>query len=358
MLILHTLHLISIFSYIILYAFQSNEHLSSHLKRINIIYGVIYVYYNNLVPDFVSFFNDQLYLTNHNSFTLMLFYISFLILFNFNREHLLIMTLAIGLINIFLSITPDAILLLWLTLEGITISAYLLMSQYIGNIKYYIISLFITNLSFFLFLFQFNPDIILSLLFLLKLGIYPIHQWIYSLYATTDLSILLFYHIILKFPIYIGLYHLIELENNNSLSILDNVFIFNYIKPSLLFIFIQFLAIFSSLQYSLLKFIGISSISLTASLLLINDYSYLYYYLVYIVSILMIFKIKSLLMKTLITMSILGIPPLPGFYAKLYLVNDIFVNHGILITILYLILILILASEYIRRFIINLDLKV
>jgi hypothetical protein len=483
----------------------------------------------NCELDKISFFNDQIYLTHHNVFTFMGIYLIFIGLgiFKYNREQILIITLAICLINLFLSTVPNALLILWLTLEGITISAYLLMSQFIGNIKYYIISLFITNLSLFLFLFQFNIDIILPLLLLTKLGIYPLHQWIYSLYGTTDTSILIFYHIILKFPLYICL---------------NEIIIVSSISISKIIIMIQFMAVISSITIkNIMKFIGISSISLTASLLLlvimggegegegevgvgvsveaaggdnnnriycrasdyegfpygkasaalslraaeeatsatpglletlgpismvensrssglqqqllqlrasnegfpvgkaegallrraaeealvaelqqpkfcnpnsvsvsvsvnenenenvnvnenvinIHNYTYIYYYLIYIITILLIIilsksglynprepgplnrassleapvaelkqpKRPSIILITIAAMSLIGLPPLPGFYAKLYLLNDLFINYGLILTGLYLIFMLILASEYIRRFIIDLELR-
>ncbi len=102
-------------------------------------------------------------------------------------------------------------------------------------------------------------------------------------------------------------------------------------------------------QYSIQRFFALSSISHMGFLVLQFSYSYLIYIYIYTISSLFLFTLfkdnnSNILIKVFITFllfSLSGLPPLPGFYAKLYIIMDL-LNIG-----LYSVIIVLLLSSMI-----------
>lgn len=83
-------------------------------------------------------------------------------------------------------------------------------------------------------------------------------------------------------------------------------------------------------QYNIQKFIALSSISHLGFIIIQYSYSYLFYVYIYSITTLFFLFItilpKNIIIKFLITFilfSFSGLPPLPGFYIKYYILIDI-----------------------------------
>jgi NADH:ubiquinone oxidoreductase subunit 2 (subunit N) len=102
-------------------------------------------------------------------------------------------------------------------------------------------------------------------------------------------------------------------------------------------------------QYSIQRFFALSSISHMGFLVLQFSYSYLIYVYIYTISSLFLFSLfkdnnSHIFLKIFITFllfSLSGLPPLPGFYTKLYIIMDL-LNLG-----LYSVIIVLLFSSMI-----------
>lgn len=143
---------------------------------------------------------------------------------------------------------------------------------------------------------------------------------------------------------------LILLYNINLLFIPLNKYIIIF---GILTIIIATLLINS--QYNIQRFIALSSISHLGFLILQFSYSYLFYIYIYTITSLFLlillynnnlnFIIKIII--TFILFSLSGLPPLPGFYTKLYILIDLLNLGYISIIIILLISSIILAANYI-----------
>lgn len=187
-----------------------------------------------------------------------------------------------------------------------------------------------------------------------KLGIFPFHQWSPDLYAGISYILMIYIQIFIKYGILILLY------NINLLFLPLNKYIIIF---GVLTIIIATLLINS--QYNIQRFIALSSISHLGFLILQFNYSYLFYIYIYTITSLFLlillynnnlnFIIKIII--TFILFSLSGLPPLPGFYTKLYILIDLLNLGYISIIIILLISSIILAANYIYLGLISLQLN-
>ena len=170
---------------------------------------------------------------------------------------------------------------------------------------------------------------------------------------------MIYIHIFIKFSFLILLYNISPLIL--ELAKIEIIYI------SILTIIIVTLLLNSQSNFQ--RFIALSSISHLGFLILQFSYSYLFYIYIYkLTSLILLLLISShhnnIIIKLFITLllfSLSGLPPLPGFYTKLYILIDIFLAFGgssglnIYIIIIILISSIIITSNYIYLALISLD---
>jgi NADH:ubiquinone oxidoreductase subunit 2 (subunit N) len=107
-------------------------------------------------------------------------------------------------------------------------------------------------------------------------------------------------------------------------------------------------------QNTLKRFLAYSSLAHQGFLFLVvynANYSFLFYLFVYSFSLLllMIFFIYSynLYLPSLLILSLIGLPPLPGFFAKLYILQDLILNNYYFVVFILIFISLILTTNYI-----------
>lgn len=250
-------------------------------------------------------------------------------------------------------------MMIFINIELINLSLYLLIGNYTSGIKYFLLSSIVTTVFLigitiiYSYYGTLNLDTILCMLhfkyawygFMLflftlffKLGLFPFHQWSPDLYAGISYKYMMYIQLIIKYGI------LILLFNINFQFLILNKFI---IIISILTMLVA--SILITTQYSIQRFFALSSISHMGFLVLQFSYSYLIYIYIYTISSLFLFTLfkdnnSNILIKVFITFllfSLSGLPPLPGFYAKLYIIMDL-LNIG-----LYSVIIVLLLSSMI-----------
>ena len=113
-------------------------------------------------------------------------------------------------------------------------------------------------------------------------------------------------------------------------------------------------------QNTLKRFLAYSSLAHQGFLFLViynANYSFLFYLFIYSFSLLllMIFFIYSynLYLPSLLILSLIGLPPLPGFFAKLYILQDLILNNYYFAVFILIFISLILTTNYIYIIIIG-----
>lgn len=252
-------------------------------------------------------------------------------------------------------------ILTFVCLELYNLSIYLLIGKSSSGIKYFILSSIIstilllgiiliynnygvTNYEYIKILEKYTNtiQIFILLTIMFKLGLFPFHQWTPDLYDGLDTSLVVWLQIVTKYTIFIWLYLLIDIITLN--------WYINFI--SILTMLIA--AILTTYQNTLKRFLAMSSISHQGFLFYIcfyNNYSFLFYLFIYSFTLLtfMIFVSQTyyIYISSLFLFSLAGLPPLPGFYAKLYIIQDLIINHQIFTVIILIISSLIITANYI-----------
>lgn len=264
--------------------------------------------------------------------------------------------------------------MIYLNIELINLSLYLLIGNYTSGIKYFLLSSIVSTLLLlgitlvYSYYGNLSIDILLSmytykystlgyLLILLtlffKLGIFPFHQWSPDLYSGISYIFMIYIQIFIKYGILILLYniHPLFIPLSKYTVILG---ILTMIVASILL----------NSQYNIQRFIALSSISHLGFLIIQYSYSYLFYIYIYsITSLFLLFLFYSnsinILIKIIITFilfSLSGLPPLPGFFTKLYILIDILHLGYISVIIVLLLSSIILTANYIYLGLISLQL--
>ena len=113
-------------------------------------------------------------------------------------------------------------------------------------------------------------------------------------------------------------------------------------------------------QNTLKRFLAYSSLAHQGFLFLVvynANYSFLYYLFIYSFTLLllMIFFLYSynLYFPSLLILSLIGLPPLPGFFAKLYILQDLILNNYYFAVFILIFISLILTTNYLYIIFIN-----
>lgn len=272
-----------------------------------------------------------------------------------NGPRLLLIALSSQLIMTLLH--SNVLFISWLAIEGLSLCSYLLLAGTTGNIRYYIMSLLTTHSSLVIYLYlspmslMTDGTLLMTIILFIKVGAFPFHQWMPTLYSTIPLPLMLWYHI----PIKSGLY-LAMLQWHNSHSHSQSQITYFLILWMILQLCASCLLLLHTFETT--RFIALSSLYMTSTLLLmISPYSYMLYYMVYTISIYMLLTRlgSQVILQILIVLSVLGIPPLPGYWAKLYVLGDLIGTYGYSynLALIYLCTNLIISGQYLRVFIIN-----
>jgi NADH:ubiquinone oxidoreductase subunit 2 (subunit N) len=114
-------------------------------------------------------------------------------------------------------------------------------------------------------------------------------------------------------------------------------------------------AILTISQQTLKRFLAMSSISYQGFLFLIcflNNYSYLFFLIIYSFTLLTFMILVSLsynlFLPSILLFSLAGLPPLPGFFAKLYIIQELLVANYIFTVIILILSSLIITANYIN----------
>jgi NADH-quinone oxidoreductase subunit N len=215
--------------------------------------------------------------------------------------------------------------------------------------------------DFYIYLFT----ILLKISILFKLGAVPLHLWAPDLYNATHLNITMWLMLLPKFGLLIFLYFCIQFNFILILSFIGLTGILSIIVGSLAL----------NAQYSFKRFLAYSGISHLGFLLLAFfslDYSSFFYYLIiYSFSLLNIFLILLFFQFKLgfeiITISdlaglyssnnylglafiisifsLMGIPPLAGFYAKFFILSS-YLKFSFVLTLIAIIFSAISCAQY------------
>lgn len=304
-------------------------------------------------------------INNQNTSILLILFIIFLYLNNLKIKKEKLIIIYSNLIGLIFLINSYDFQMIFLNLELINLSLYLLIGNYSSGLKYFLLSSLLS--TFFLLgvtlLYSTyghqNIEILLSqnnykystfgyllilLTFFFKLGLFPFHQWSPDLYSGISYIFLIYIQIFIKFGLLILLYNLnllfLPLFSYTLFFGLSTLVIASILLPS---------------QFNIQRFIALSSIAHLGFLILQYSYSYLFYLYIYsftslILYFLFSYKYSNLIIKiflTLLLLSLSGLPPLPGFFSKLYILIDQ-INLGYLsIIILIFLSSIILSANYI-----------
>jgi NADH-quinone oxidoreductase subunit N len=327
--------LLNLFSLYLLFILQP----SLNLRRILNLILLLLLFHQSSFSHSFYLFEGLIQITPLNLFHLNYLFILFF-LFNylgpsFNNIHLLLIYCnIIGIISLILSYD---FILIFISLELINLSLYLLIGNYTSGIKYFILSIIISTILLLGFILLYNSygtlnlDIIyilsdykysLGFSFILfsiffKLGIFPFHQWSPDLLSGISYKFMFYIHIFIKFGYLILFYNLHTL----FLPLYHYIFFLGLLSMFLL-------ALSLSSQFNLLRFLALSSISHLGFLILQFNYSFLFYIYIYFISSLFFLLFLQLrdfyfhIFLSFILFSFSGLPPLPGFYSKLYILID------------------------------------
>lgn len=349
-----------------------------HLKRILNLFLLLLLFSNLFSSSsyHLIFFEGLFFLNNlslfHINFLLLLFF--FYLFFDSHWNNLNLFILLSNLIGIISLILSYDLLMIFISLELINLSLYLLIGNYSSGIKYFILSIILSTILLFSFILLYNCygnlnlDILFSFLpysfhsfgyslflfcLFFKLGIFPFHQWSPDLLSGISLKLMTYLHIFLKFGLLIFFFNI--------------HFFFLSLSPFLLFFGILSMSLISlslNSQFNILRFLALSSISHLGFLILQFGYSYLFYLYIYFLSSLFFLSLLSHLHShflfpfflSLILFSFSGLPPLPGFYSKLFILIDLLHKDYIFLLFILLLSSLILTANYIHLGLISLSL--
>ncbi len=284
-----------------------------------------------------------------------------------NYIEIIYIYLLLFLISTILIFNASSLLSLFISIEYISFLMITFINLYIQNkypgIIYYLFSglfsaIFILSLGY-LYMGYTIAYSLISLVFIFKLGLGPLHILMPYIYNSLSPKKILFIDIISK-------YILFYIFNRLIISIPINL---QFI--SLITIIIGSILILK--EYNLLNILVYSSIT-NYGLLIISMsensiffiylifYSFMviiYLYLITHIWILYSFKSKNnwyIILWSILLLNMIGIPPLTGFFIKFYLLQLLFINESYFILFIILLSLLFLSSIYIRillGFIIN-----
>ena len=359
---------ISLFTLFILFLYNPRFNFSSYLYLIFSILLFLLSYIDN-----ISYFDGLLYINNNfNSYYIILLFLFFIYCCKTNNsfKFLILFTNFLGILFLILS---NDLILIFLSIELINLSLYLLIGNYTSGIKYFLLSSIIStlillslsliystygnlNIDFLLSFNHYKYNIYGYLLLLIslffKLGIFPFHQWSPDLYSGISFILMIYIQIFIKYGFLILFYNIHSL----FLPLFSYILYFSILT-------IIILTLLLNAQYNIQRFIAISSIAHIGFLILQYEYSYLYYIYIYNITtllLLILFNRFSYINKIFITLfffSLSGLPPLPGFFTKLYILIDLLKLNLISIIIIILLSSIIIASNYINLGLISLKLN-
>lgn len=248
--------------------------------------------------------------------------------------NLQITTITIGLIYLLLS---DNLQVTFISFEQVNISLYLLICTYSSGIKYIITSLIITTLFLFGILLTYTSITTygwpLFLVFFLKQGVFPFHQLTADLYDGISTNLMMLVQLPIKLTIF-----LLMITKNIGQNL-----------PIILSIAIIIPAITTQYAYTFKRFMSLSSASYqTLLVLFISSSTVANYSIVYILTQGLI-MMSGPLIRTLLFLSVAGLPPFIGFYYKVYLVSEIQDLQEIWLLVIFLSSSLILTANYLER---------
>lgn len=176
-----------------------------------------------------------------------------------------------------------------------------------------------------------------------KLGLFPFHQWTPDLYDGIETSLVVWLQIITKYTIFIWLYLLID------------IITINWYINTIGIITMIIAAILTTYQNTLKRFLAMSSISYQGFLFIIcfyNNYSFLFYLFIYSFTLLTFMILVSykyfIYLSSLLLFSLAGLPPLPGFFGKLFIIQDLLLNQNIFTVFILILSSLIITANYIN----------
>lgn len=326
------------------------------------IFNIIYI-------DNISIFDSIITLTYLNNFNINIILILFIIYLLFNKhiflsniKYLIILT---NLIGILLLISSTDLIFIFINIELINLTLYLLIGNFSSGIKYFLLSSLITtfillsftliyscygilNIEYILCIFNYKSCslgfLLLFLSLFFKLGLFPFHSWSPDLYRGISYILMIYIQIFIKYGILILFYnlHYLLIDIKNFIIILG---IFSIIIGSILIIS----------QYNIIRLLTYSSISHIGFLILQYEYTYFYYLYIYTITSFLILNFlyyinSSFILRlflTLLFFSSCGLPPFPGFYSKLYILLDLLKLGNINIILIIILSSIILSSNYI-----------
>lgn len=363
--------ILGIFPLYFSFIFGGNENIKRMIKLIQINYIIQNIVILNTQKSTIIIIDGQLEIKEIILISEIILSILVLIILTY-CEYDKLQIIWQNIIGIILLLESNDLIITFVSLELYNITIYLLIGNTSSGLKYFILScifstIFLlgliiiynnfgnTQLEIIKLLQYYDPfksNLFLLLAIQFKLGLFPFHQWLPDLYDNLTGSLIIWLQIISKYALFIWLYNINYLFQSLG----------NYILIiSILTMIIS--SILTISQSTLRRFLAYSSLAHQGFLFLIAhhaNYSFLFYLFIYSFTllILMIFFIYSsfnnFYFPSLLIFSLIGLPPLPGFFAKLYIIQDLILNNYLFAVQVLIIISLILTANYIYIILIGL----